>query len=57
MENAVKHNAVSKETALTVDVYVENGNRLVLRNNINKKYRNSPVPVWVYKILLTATNC
>lgn len=42
MENAVKHNAVSKETALTVDVYVENGNRLVLRNNINKKISQQP---------------
>jgi LytS/YehU family sensor histidine kinase len=39
-ENAVKHNAVSKEAPLTVDVYFENENRLVLRNNINPK--NSP---------------
>ena len=37
MENAVKHNAVSKEAVLTVDLYIENESRLVLRNNINPK--------------------
>jgi streptogramin lyase len=36
-ENAVKHNAVSKEAPLTVDLYFENENQLVLRNNINPK--------------------
>jgi ligand-binding sensor domain-containing protein len=36
-ENAIKHNAVSKESVLMVDIFVENGNRLVIRNNINPK--------------------
>lgn len=36
MENAVKHNAVSKETVLVIDVFTENG-CLVIRNNINAK--------------------
>lgn len=42
MENAVKHNAVSKETILTIDLYIENENRLVLRNNINPKISPQP---------------
>ena len=37
LENAIKHNAVSKETTLFIDLFIENGNRLVLRNNINPK--------------------
>jgi ligand-binding sensor domain-containing protein len=41
MENAVKHNAVSKETVLKIDVYTEN-NCLVLRNNINSKISQQP---------------
>lgn len=41
MENAVKHNAVSKETVLTIDVYTENNN-LILRNNINPKITQQP---------------
>lgn len=42
MENAVKHNAVSKESVLTIDLYIENENRLVLRNNINPKISPQP---------------
>lgn len=37
IENAIKHNAVSKETPLTIDVFIENGKQLVIRNNINPK--------------------
>lgn len=37
IENAIKHNAVSKETPLIIDVFVENSNQLVIRNNINPK--------------------
>jgi ligand-binding sensor domain-containing protein len=36
MENAIKHNAVSKENTLLVEVYTDN-NQLILRNNINIK--------------------
>ena len=39
LENAIKHNAVSKETPLFVELFMENGKWLVLRNNINPKLR------------------
>ena len=35
-ENALKHNAISKETPLQISLISENG-RLVIRNNINRK--------------------
>lgn len=35
-ENAIKHNAVSKETSLAIDIFMEN-ERLIVRNNINLK--------------------
>ena len=37
LENAIKHNAVSKEKILEIDLFTENGNRLILKNNINPK--------------------
>jgi ligand-binding sensor domain-containing protein len=37
LENAIKHNAVSKETPLLVELYMENEKWLILRNNINPK--------------------
>ncbi|MEP7236495.1 MAG: two-component regulator propeller domain-containing protein [Ferruginibacter sp.] len=37
IENAIKHNAVSKETPLTIDVFMKNGKQLVIKNNINPK--------------------
>ena len=36
VENAIKHNAVSKESILSINLFIEN-NRLVIRNNINPK--------------------
>jgi two-component system, LytTR family, sensor kinase len=36
MENAIKHNIVSSEKPLTIDVFAENG-RLVVSNNLQKK--------------------
>ncbi|HXL58904.1 MAG TPA: histidine kinase, partial [Chitinophagaceae bacterium] len=35
-ENAIKHNAVSKETPLNIDIFTEQ-DRLVFRNNLNPK--------------------
>lgn len=35
-ENALKHNAISKETPLEIRLFEESG-RLVIRNNINRK--------------------
>ena len=37
MENAIKHNAVSKETPLRMELYIEQGKWLVMNNNINPK--------------------
>jgi ligand-binding sensor domain-containing protein len=37
LENAIKHNAVSKESSLTIDLFMQNENHLVLRNNLNPK--------------------
>jgi len=39
LENAIKHNAVSKETPLLVELFTEDDKWLVLRNNINPKLR------------------
>jgi len=39
-ENAIKHNAVSKETPLAIDIFME-GERLIIRNNINVKLSKS----------------
>ena len=35
-ENAIKHNAVSKETPLTINIFIQN-DRLLVENNINAK--------------------
>lgn len=37
MENAIKHNVVSNEAGLVVDLFMEDGNRLVMRNKLNPK--------------------
>jgi ligand-binding sensor domain-containing protein len=37
LENAIKHNAVSKETILTIDLFMQNETHLVIRNNLNPK--------------------
>jgi ligand-binding sensor domain-containing protein len=37
VENAIKHNAVSKETVLSIHLYTETDDRLLIRNNINPK--------------------
>ena len=37
VENAIKHNVVSKMNPLFIDVYVENGRSIVVKNNLQKK--------------------
>ncbi|MBK7433144.1 MAG: histidine kinase [Chitinophagaceae bacterium] len=37
VENAIKHNAVSKESPLAISIFVEDEKALVIRNNINPK--------------------
>jgi hypothetical protein len=41
IENAIKHNAVSKETPLEIQVYLDK-DRLVVKNNINPKITREP---------------
>jgi LytS/YehU family sensor histidine kinase len=40
-ENAIKHNAVSKETPLTINIFIQN-ERLLVQNNINAKISQAP---------------
>ncbi len=38
IENAIKHNVVSKAHPLTIEVYVENGKSIVVKNNLQVKH-------------------
>ncbi len=40
-ENAIKHNTIAEEEPLTIEVYVENEDTLIVKNNLQKK--NIPV--------------
>ncbi len=42
VENSLKHNSVSRETRLVVEVYEESGSYLVVKNNINPKFTKEP---------------
>ncbi|MEI9958728.1 MAG: histidine kinase [Ferruginibacter sp.] len=42
IENAIKHNAVSKETPLEITISLENKKQLVIKNNINPKITREP---------------
>ncbi|GAB4229558.1 MAG: hypothetical protein Tsb0034_01180 [Ekhidna sp.] len=37
VENAIKHNVVSKSKPLHIQVYIENGKSIIVRNNLQKK--------------------
>ena len=37
VENAVKHNVVSVSNPLTIDIYIENGKSIIVRNNLNRR--------------------
>jgi len=37
LENAIKHNVVSAEKPLTIDIFIENGDKLIVRNNLQLK--------------------
>lgn len=37
LENAIKHNTIAEEEPLTIDIYVEEDNVLVVKNNLQKK--------------------
>jgi LytS/YehU family sensor histidine kinase len=36
-ENAIKHNIISSEKPLFMEVFIENGDKLVVKNNLQKK--------------------
>lgn len=42
VENAVKHNVISASKPLTIEIFVENGNYVVVRNNIRQKIKAEP---------------
>ncbi len=42
LENAVKHNVISKTQPLQIDIFVENGDTIVVRNNKNLKIKPEP---------------
>lgn len=42
IENAIKHNAVSKETPLEIIIALENKEQLIIKNNINPKISREP---------------
>ncbi|KYG72358.1 sensor histidine kinase [Roseivirga echinicomitans] len=37
LENAIKHNIIAEEEPLTIHIEIENGEKLVIRNNLQKK--------------------
>ncbi|MGW8122830.1 sensor histidine kinase [Roseivirga echinicomitans] len=37
LENAIKHNIIAEEEPLTIHIEIENGERLMVRNNLQKK--------------------
>ena len=41
LENAIKHNVIAEEEPLTIHIEIENGEKLVVRNNLQKK--NIPI--------------
>jgi len=42
VENAIKHNAISRETPLSIRLFAEHDKQLVIRNNINPKISKEP---------------
>lgn len=41
MENAIKHNTIAEEEPLTIEIFIENGETLIVKNNLQKK--NIPI--------------
>jgi two-component system, LytTR family, sensor kinase len=42
LENAVKHNVISKSKPLIVEIYIENDSYIVVKNNIQPKIKPEP---------------
>ena len=41
-ENAIKHNIISKKKPLKIEVFVKNGEQLIIRNNLQRKRQTMP---------------
>ncbi|MFQ5446867.1 MAG: sensor histidine kinase, partial [Saprospiraceae bacterium] len=41
-ENAIKHNVISTQSPLVIEVFVENTDRLVVKNNLQRKNQTMP---------------
>ncbi len=41
-ENAIKHNIISKEMPLNIEVFIKNDQHLVVKNNLQKKSQSTP---------------
>jgi two-component system, LytTR family, sensor kinase len=37
LENAIKHNIISTEKPLNIDIFIENGTKLIVKNNLQRK--------------------
>ena len=37
LENAIKHNIISTEKPLNIEIFIENGTKLIVRNNLQRK--------------------
>jgi two-component system, LytTR family, sensor kinase len=42
VENAVKHNALSKNKPLVIDIFTTTGNKLVISNNLQLRTKKAP---------------
>jgi LytS/YehU family sensor histidine kinase len=42
LENAVKHNALSKNKPLTIEIFTTTGNKLVVNNNLQRRTIKAP---------------
>ncbi len=41
-ENAIKHNIISAQHPLSIEVFIENGDRLIVQNNLQRKNQEIP---------------
>ena len=57
IENAVKHNVVSIERPLLIELFIDEEENLVVRNNIAKKWFRKKEAAWGLKISSGVTNC
>ena len=57
IENVVKHNVVSKNAPLEIDIFTIAGNKLVINNNLIRRMAKAPSNKVGWKILRRSTIC